>query len=149
MRIVRGFLAAETARDWETWEGSLHPEVEYVLVGAQGAAKGCEHYLDHVRQTYADLPDWQRRIVHILARGNVVIAECEGSGHFSGTHRGRKHERTPLCLQTVYVFELERQRVRRVREYFDCVGYERQLLAGGPQEEIEEQRRSDRCRTAA
>ncbi len=149
MRIVRGFLAAENARDWEAWEGALHLEVEYVLVGAQGAAKGREPYLDHVRHTYADLPDWEYRIVRILARGDVVIAECEGSGHFSGTHRERKHERTPLRLQTVYVFELERQKVRRVREYFDCVGYERQLLAGGPQEENEEGRRSDRCRTAA
>lgn len=78
-----------------------------------------------------------------------MIAECEGSGHFSGTHRGGKHERTPLRLQIVCIFESERQRIRRVRGDFGCVGYERQLLAGGPQEGNEERRRSDRCRTVA
>jgi hypothetical protein len=92
---------------------------------------------------------WECRIVRILARGDGVIAECEESGNFSGTHRGREHERTPLRLQTVYVFESERQRVRRVRESFDGVGYERHLLAGGPRERNEERRRSDRCRIVA
>ncbi|MBI2899872.1 MAG: nuclear transport factor 2 family protein [Planctomycetes bacterium] len=129
---VAAFLAAENARDWRTWESFLSPDVAYELVGGKRIVRGRRNYLKHMRRVYRDLEDWRFTLVEVAASRSTVLVEFRGSGHFSGVHGGMRYEGIPLQLRAVCVFRLRGRRIHRVREYWDAIGFERQLGEANP-----------------
>ncbi len=129
LEIVREFLAAENRRDWERWASFLHPDVRYVGVPSGREVVGKARYVGYMQRAYEEIPDWEFRVVHLVGGGESVIGEFEGRGHFTGVHGGKQYERVSLRLRAVCVFELESGLIREVREYFDAVGYQRQIEA--------------------
>lgn len=129
---VRAFLEAENRRDWARWESFLHPDVRYEVVGREGAqAEGRRDYVLRMQRAYSEIPDWRFEVLRACGDGRSVMAELGGGGHFTGEHEGRRYEAAPLRLSSVCVFGLEGGKIRRVREYLDDAGFDRQLRAHG------------------
>jgi predicted ester cyclase len=127
LEIVTLFLEAENCRDWEEWGKYLHPKVEYQLIGTQNAVEGKENYIGHMKSVYSEIKDWRFQILNILKSVNIVIVELDGSGHFSGIYKNININNAFLKLKAVCIFKIKEGKIYRVREYWDPVGYEKQL----------------------
>jgi predicted ester cyclase len=125
--IVKLFLEAENCRDWEGWCKYLHSNVEYQLIGSQNIVKGRKNYLEHMKNVYSEIKDWKFQIINMISSEKTVIVEFEGNGHFSGVHKNVSFDNIFLQLKAVCVFEIKEEKIYRIREYWDPVGYEQQL----------------------
>jgi predicted ester cyclase len=125
--IVKLFLEAENCRDWEGWCKYLHPNVEYQLIGSQNIVKGRENYLKHMKSIYSEIRDWRFQIINMFGSDETVIVEFDGNGHFRGVYKKVNIENVFLQLKAVCIFEIKEEKIYRVREYWDPVGYKRQL----------------------
>lgn len=124
---VQRFLEAENRRDWELWASFLDPEVVYEIVGQEGTTKGRDDYVVRMQRAYSEIPDWQFTVLRAHGNESSVMVEFARAGHFSGDYGGTYHKGVPLRLQSVCIFELEDGLIRRVREYLDEVGFDRQF----------------------
>jgi predicted ester cyclase len=127
LEIVTLFLEAENSRDWEKWGKYLHPKVEYRLIGSQNVVEGKDNYIGHMKSIYSEIKDWRFQILNILKSGNIVMVELDGSGHFSGVYKNININNAFLKFKAVCIFEINEEKIHRVREYWDPVGYENQL----------------------
>lgn len=127
LKIVKLFLEAENCRDWKKWGKYLHPKVEYQLIGSQNVVEGKENYIGHMKSVYSEINDWRFQILNILGSVNIVIVELDGNGHFSGVYKNININNAFLKLMAVCIFEIKERKIYRVREYWDPVGYEKQL----------------------
>lgn len=128
---VRTFLETENRRDWVRWASFLHPDVIYEVIGQEDVTQGCRDYVLRMQSVYTELPDWRFDVLRACGDGSSVMVELDGRGHFTGEHAGDRCEGVPLRLTSVCVFELEGGRIRRVREYLDDAGFDRQVRARG------------------
>jgi steroid delta-isomerase-like uncharacterized protein len=128
-KIIQTFLDAENKRDWEVWSSFLDPNVTYESVGSDSPVQGKENYLNHMKQAYSELDDWHFTITHLLHKDDIVMVEFDGKGHFTGMYKGKEYINTPLRLQALCIFELQNGLIKTVREYWDPVGYEKQLTS--------------------
>ena len=99
-------------------------------MGGSGPVPGRDAYVRHMQRVYQELPDWRFETVHLYGDEQVLLAEFDGAGHFSGRHEGREYPQVPLRVGAVCIFEAREVLIYRVREYFDHRGYERQLKSG-------------------
>ncbi len=127
--LARDFFDAENERDWERWAGFFHPHVRYRVVGELWEVRGRDDYVRHMQEAYSRISDWRFRVIHIFGDEGVVIAELDGSGHFTGEHRGQRIHGAALRLASVCVLEFRDGKIYRVREYLDASGEDRQLAA--------------------
>lgn len=125
--IIQAFLDAENKKDWQIWSSFLHPNLEYELVGWGKSVRGKDPYIKHMQEVYAELPDWHFDILHIINKGNVVMVEFDGRGNFIGNYKGKKYNKVPLRLSAVCIFMIENGLIRKIREFWDPIGYEKQL----------------------
>ena len=125
--IIKAFLAAENKRDWETWSSYIHSDIEHEVVGNENFIKGKEAYSAKMKKIYSELSDWHFDILNILGHENIVIVEFDGKGHFTGVHENKKYSQVPIHIKAVCVFSLENGKIRKIREFWDPVGYKRQL----------------------
>jgi len=124
---IQKFLEAENKRDWETWASFLDERVSYEVIGSETRVAGRAAYTKKMKETYAEIPDWQFDIVHLYGDDQAVIVELAGEGHFTGTHQNRFIRGAELHLPSVCVFEMRNEKIFKIREYFDAIGYQRQL----------------------
>ncbi len=125
--VIKNFLEAENKRDWTVWSSFLDPLVEYHVVGSETVINGAEKYMSHMQKVYNDLYDWHFEIVNIFGNDRVIMVEFDGKGHFSGEHNGRKYTNAPLHLEAICIFTLNDKKILKVKEYWDPVGYQREL----------------------
>lgn len=125
--IIRKFLDAENKRDWQAWSSFLDPSVEYKVVGSEYTVRGKDAYTKHMQRVYTELSDWHFVIVNILDKDGTVMVEFDGRGHFTGEHEGQKYNKAPLRLSAVCTFILKDNKIKEVREFWDPIGFARQL----------------------
>lgn len=126
--VVREFLDAENNRDWERWKEQVAEDVVYYTVGVGEEIRGRDNYLTEVQEDYRDMPDWSYEIRHLCGQDNTVMVEFDGSGHFTGVFQGERFDSVALKVSAAVVFELEKGKIVRCREYIDTTGFEQQLL---------------------
>ena len=80
-----------------------------------------------MKRIYSELYDWHFDILNIFGDDHVVMVEFDGKGHFTGTHKNKEYNQIPIHIQAVCVFTLEDGKIRKIREFWDPVGYENPL----------------------
>ncbi len=124
---IKAFLESENRRDWETWSSYVHPDIEHEVVGNEKTIAGKDAYISNMKQIYSELSDWQFDILNILGDDNTVMVEFNGRGHFTGTHENKEYTKVPIHIKAVCIFTLENGKIRKIREFWDPIGYNRQL----------------------
>jgi predicted ester cyclase len=125
--IIKRFLDAENKRDWETWRSCLDSDAVYEQVGTDVHVSGADHYCLYMQQAYAKIPDWQFSITALTDNEDTVMAEFDGSGHYTGRFGDRFINRVPLRLCSVCLFRIKNDKIVFVREYLDQQGFEKQV----------------------
>ena len=125
--IIKIFLDAENRRDWSVWSSYVHSNIEHEVIGNEKVIKGKDDYIANMKKIYSELADWHFDILNIFGDDRVVIVEFDGKGHFTGIHKNKKYNEIPIHIRAVCVFTLEDGKIRKIREFWDPVGYEKQL----------------------
>jgi len=104
-RLLRQFFAVENARDWRTYAGFLHPQVEWSLidVGRERRVVGREAYLQAIRSAY-DGAATKFRCVETMVdhrRGRIAAVLVDELGE-----------------RSLEVFDVEDGLIRREWEFF-------------------------------
>ena len=126
-KTVEAFLAAENERKWSICEQFIHEEVEYHLIGEDAPVRGKKNYMDRMKKTYVELSDWKFTIMNLLSTTDRVIVEFDGRGNFKGRYEEKEYEGTPLRLSAVCIFQEKEGLIGEEREYWDPIGFEKQL----------------------
>ncbi len=125
--IIKAFLQAENKRDWDTWSSYVHPDIEHEVVGNEKVVRGKDAYISNMKKIYSELYDWHFDILNIFGDNYTVIVEFDGRGHFTGIHENREYTKVPIHIKAVCIFTLEDGKIRKIREFWDPIGYNRQL----------------------
>jgi len=127
LEIIKGFLDAENKRDWEIWRSHLSPDVVYEQVGSDVRVSGAGSYCLYMQQAYEKIPDWQFSITALAGDQDMVMAEFDGRGHYTGRFEDRFVDKSPLRLLSVCIFRIKNSKIVFVREYLDQQGFEKQI----------------------
>ncbi len=95
-------------------DGATHEEIPAgtTLKGRDEIGKGMEEVLE-------GFPDLDTRIVNSIVEGNKVAIEVKWRGTLKGEFRGSKPTGKRFTLKAVFVIELRRGMIEKVREYYD------------------------------
>lgn len=120
-QVVRDFIAAWSAMDFDRIAALLHPQVDYhnIPMTPMHGRAAVEPYLRKLER--CDSIDWE--LLSIAASGATVLTERVDGFVIRGT---------PVRLPVMGVFEIEDGLIRRWRDYFDLASYREQLARVPP-----------------
>lgn len=120
-QVVRDFIAAWNAMDFDRIAALLHPDIDYhnIPMTPMHGRAAVEPYLRKLE--HCDRIDWE--LLAVATRGSLVLTERVDGFVIRGA---------PVRLPIMGVFEIEDGLIRRWRDYFDLASYREQLARVPP-----------------
>ena len=122
--VVRRYLDAVDAEDFDTLRQVLHPDVALTACGSR-PRQGAEAVLDLFAKIFERFPVHSDRPTRLICDGGVVVAEI----HFEG----RSAAGTDISFEAVDIFDIVDGRIVRLTQWLDSAHLERQLRSVEPQ----------------
>jgi steroid delta-isomerase-like uncharacterized protein len=133
INIARGVVEAFNNDDWDRMAGLLTADSLYRELGTQRELRGPAEIIQALQGWKQAMPDVKASVTNALASGNTALLEVV----WEGTHTGPlqspggtipasgKRQRTP----SAFIFEIEGDKVKESRNYFDMVTFLQQIGA--------------------
>jgi steroid delta-isomerase-like uncharacterized protein len=121
--VAKEQVIAYNEKDWDRARGALTPDVVYDEVGTHRRIKGVDDVLTAWKGWATAIPDSRATFQSEFVSGNTAVLEIT----WKGTHEGplntgdREIPATgkKIELRAVQVVDVDNDRVRSVRQYFD------------------------------
>lgn len=135
IEAAKGTVIAYNEKDWNKARALMTPDFVYDEVGTQRKVQGADETIALWQGWAKGLPDSQATIHSALASGNTVVLEVT----WKGTHTGPLQTPKGLVpasgksvqLRACAVLEMEGERAKVERHYFDMVTFSQQLGISG------------------
>jgi steroid delta-isomerase-like uncharacterized protein len=103
-------------------EDATHEEIP-----AGTTLRGREEIGGGMEEVLIGFPDLDTRIINSVVEGDKVVIEVSWKGTQKGEFRGTRPTGKSFTLKAVFVFELKRGKIKKVREYYDTGMLAKQL----------------------
>jgi steroid delta-isomerase-like uncharacterized protein len=121
--VAKEQVLAYNEKDWDRARAALSPEVVYEEVGTHRKIKGVDDVLTVWKGWATAIPDSRATFQSEIVSGNTAVLEIT----WSGTHKGPLNTGTreipptgkKIELRAIQVVDVDNDRVRSVRQYFD------------------------------
>jgi steroid delta-isomerase-like uncharacterized protein len=121
--VAKEQVLAYNEKDWDRARAALSPEVIYEEVGTHRKIKGVDDVLTVWKGWATAIPDSRATFQSEIVSGNTAVLEIT----WSGTHKGPLNTGTreipptgkKIELRAIQVVDVDNDRVRSVRQYFD------------------------------
>jgi steroid delta-isomerase-like uncharacterized protein len=131
MDIAKSQVIAYNEKDWDKARKSLAPELVYDELATQRKTKGVDQVIDVWKGWATAMPDSKATFNSETASGNTVVLEMT----WRGTHKGPLKTSAgeiaptgkPFELRACQVIEVDKDKVKSVRHYFDMASLLKQL----------------------
>jgi predicted ester cyclase len=100
------FLEALNRRDLEAVRGFLAPGVRRAHLPA-----GAEAWIDDLAELFHGFPDWQWRVIQVVAEDDRIAVHLRGSGTHTGPYLGIAPTRRHVNVAEFAMYRLENDRV--------------------------------------
>jgi steroid delta-isomerase-like uncharacterized protein len=116
-------VIAYNEKDWDRARAAFAPEIVYEEVGTHRKLKGADDVLTVWKGWAKAIPDSRATFNSELVSGNTAVLEITWTGTHSGPLQTPDGEIAPtgkkIELRAIQVVDVDNDRVRSVRQYFD------------------------------
>jgi len=121
--VAKEQVIAYNEKDWDRARAALAPEVIYDEVGTHRRIKGVDDVLTAWKGWATAIPDSRATFQSEFVSGNTAVLEITWKGTHEGPLNTGDREIPPtgkkIELRAVQVVDVDNDRVRSVRQYFD------------------------------
>jgi steroid delta-isomerase-like uncharacterized protein len=121
--VAKEQVIAYNEKDWDRARAALTPGVVYDEVGTHRKIKGVDDVLTAWKGWATAIPDSRATFQSEFVSGNTAVLEITWSGTHNGPLNTGDREIPPtgkkIELRAVQVVDVDNDRVRSVRQYFD------------------------------
>jgi steroid delta-isomerase-like uncharacterized protein len=121
--VAKEQVIAYNEKDWDRARAALTPEIVYDEVGTHRKIKGVDDVLTAWKGWATAIPDSRATFQSEFVSGNTAVLEITWTGTHKGPLNTGDREIPPtgkkIELRAVQVVDVDNDRVRSVRQYFD------------------------------
>lgn len=126
-RLVAAFVSAWNDPEADGMAALLTEDVEFVEVPTGDKVEGPDAVVKWVQDTHRWAPDFSIRILNIAGDGDRAAVEWVMEGTQTGEWPELRTTGKAFSVRAMSIFELDRGRIRRGRDYWDLQDLQRQL----------------------
>ena len=120
-RIVRNFFTVFNRHEQESMFKDWSEDIEVVTPTMRKL--DYDGFKEEMLQERNGFPDAQMTIRNLVSQGNVVAVETDWKGTQTGEYLGRSPTNITYEAPGAWIFELENQKITRIRYYFNPTLY--------------------------
>jgi steroid delta-isomerase-like uncharacterized protein len=121
--LAKEQIIAYNEKDWDRARATLAPEVVYEEIGTHRKLKGVDDVLTAWKGWATAIPDSRATFNSEFVSGNTAVLEVTWRGTHDGPLQTPDGEIAPtgkkIELRAIQVVDVDNDRVRSVRQYFD------------------------------